>query len=105
MTSNTKLNALQKQWTKDTKAMFNKCGGTIAQMGRFTVAKMPEFKGSKMARFSVSYCSPDEKKFRPKVGEHFVLRRMSSKEFITLPNMFTARDVAYMFYVYTGHFD
>lgn len=87
MTANTKLNPEQKRLRKSMMALLVENGGFIYQTGRVTVAKLPEFPDSKMAKFSVSICSESETKFRRKVGEFHALRKMfQDGEYVKLPN-------------------
>lgn len=72
MSSNTKLTREQKALRKEMLAEFR---GTMltSPCGRFTVGKVPEFLGSRMALLAVAVASPEEAKFRRKVGEFLVL--------------------------------
>lgn len=95
--SNSKLTREQKNDRIEWLTAMDYSGGDVAGYGSFTVAKMPDFKGSKMAQFSVSVCSDTEKKFRRKVGEYHALRRLfdCTGEWITLPNSIDAFGLAY----------
>lgn len=94
MSANTKLTAEQKVDRKEWLKELHEYGGDIGQMAPFTVAKVPEFEGSKMACFSVAVCSNEEQRFRRKVGEYHALRKMNNYKFITLPAIITAQDLA-----------
>jgi hypothetical protein len=72
------------------------CLGTIATVGRFTVAIMPEFPESNMARMSVSFASEDEQKIRRKVGEYHALTRLTMLESVPVPTNFDALSMAQM---------
>lgn len=90
MTANSRLTKNQKAERRAHLHTLFHAYGDIASSGRYTVAKMPEFFGSKMARYSVSVCSKDEIKFRRKVGEyHALVRLFNWNECITLPNNIT----------------
>lgn len=85
--SNTKLTAAQKAKRKYMLADLDVMDGTIGTRDYYTVAKLPEFKGSRMAMFSVAVCSQDEIKNRRKVGEYHALDKLFGKnQFILMPN-------------------
>lgn len=96
MTANTKLTREQKDQRIEWLCELKFSGGETANVGMFTVAKLPDFEGSKMAHFSVSVCSETEQKFRRKVGEYHALRRLMefNGNWITLPNSITAASLA-----------
>lgn len=73
MSSNSKLNSLQKQERKQLKADFLKAGGVIVHVEGVTVALMRT--GENTGLFSVSVASVDEQKDRRKVGEFYALDR------------------------------
>lgn len=73
-TSNTKLNAEQKSIRKDLKFEAKSRGWTIAENGVTTLVYAD--KGNTM-EFSISVTSPEESKFRHKVGEFYALCRFS----------------------------
>lgn len=50
-----------------------------------TVAVLPHFPGATFAKLAVAYCGKDERKFRRKVGQFWVLNRLNFGEYITLP--------------------
>lgn len=85
--SNSKLNSVQKTLRKNMLVKFTGEGGEIFSFSehRTTVAIVPEFTGSKMSRVSVSICSPDEVKFRRKVGEYFALDKLFVGEYVVVP--------------------
>lgn len=89
--SNTKLSPGQKESRKSMLRDLESMGGNIATVGAFTIAKLPEFEGSKMALFSVSVCSDTEEKNRRKVGEFHALSKLFNEDkFITLPKFICA---------------
>lgn len=96
MTANTKLTREQKDQRIEWLCELKFSSGEIANAGMFTVAKLPDFEGSKMAHFSVSVCSETEQKFRRKVGEYHALRRLMefNGEWITLPASISAQELA-----------
>lgn len=94
--ANTKLDKYQKAWLKQAKQDYGYML-TFGYGNRFTVARMEEFPGARMAQFSVSYAALDEQKVRRKVGEYHALDRMSCREIVKLPAKFTAQDVAEWF--------
>jgi hypothetical protein len=87
MTASPKLNEYErderKRWLND----LLMAGGFIGQSpcGRVTVALMPEFPGSRMARMSVAYAAPVETKTRRKVGEYWALSRIFGDEWVKVP--------------------
>lgn len=97
--ANTKLTSEQKSYRKEWLKSLKDCGGEIATVGAFTVAKAPDFKGARMAEFSVSYCSPFEVKNRRKVGEYHALNRLvgfDAGNWVVLPNRMSANSLAYL---------
>lgn len=92
--SNSKLTRAQKDFRKFYMAKLVSAGGTIATVGRFTVAIVPEFPGSNMARMSVAFASEDEQKIRRKVGEYHALYRWKDNQSVPVPVNFEARDMA-----------
>lgn len=92
MMSNTKLTKKQKAQRREWLDELEYAGGEVQSSGVFTVAKLPDFHGSKMAHFSVSVCSDNEMKFRRKVGEYHALRRLMefNGNWITLPSYISA---------------
>ena len=96
MTANTKLTREQKDQRREWLEELEYANGEIANAAMFTVAKLPDFQGSKMAHFSVSVCSDTEMKFRRKVGEYHALRKLMEfgGEWVTLPNNITAYALA-----------
>lgn len=92
MTANTKLTKDQKAQRREWLGEMEYLGGEVATAGMFTVAKLPDFPGSKMAHYSVSVCSDTEMKFRRKVGEYHALRRLMefNGNWITLPSYISA---------------
>lgn len=96
MTANTRLTKEQKQ---DRKIMLNSLkeyDGEIASIGRFCVAKWPEFPNSKMSLFAFATCSDKERKNRRKVGEYFALNRLRQDESVKLPSFISAEEFARM---------
>ena len=93
MSSNSKLTPEQKISRKVMlRAVVNR-GGRVYSDGRVTLCLIPEFAGSRMMRVSVSVISPDELKFRRKVGEYHALSRMFDRaEFIIIPSWFNDED-------------
>ena len=71
MASNTKLLDSEKSLLKEMR-MYQK-GVTVVNNGKTTIAYR-EFPNT--VEFSTSVSSPDEKKFRPKVGEFYARDRM-----------------------------
>lgn len=96
MIANTKLTKDQKAERREWIDELEYAGGEVANAGMFTVAKLPDFAGSKMAHFSVSVCSDTEMKFRRKVGEYHALRRLMEFKgyWITLPAVISAQQFA-----------
>jgi hypothetical protein len=92
--SNSKLSPVQKLFRRDAKSDHIAVGGSIATVGRFTVAIVPEFPGSNMARMSVSFASEDETKLRRKVGEFHALFRLQDNKSVPVPVNFDATDMA-----------
>lgn len=76
MTSNSKLNVLQKQIRRENKAAFDRAGGVLARVDGVTVALVRT--GENTGMFSVSVASRDEKKDRRKVGEFYALKRWAN---------------------------
>lgn len=76
--SNTKLSAAQKDDLKALKKYFK---GELANNGETTVAYMPL---GTTVEFSLAVMSPDEEKFRRKVGEYHALQRFASGETVTM---------------------
>ena len=89
--SNSKLNRVQKQFRREMLSYLKENGGYIRQNisnGR-TVVVSPVFSGSRMVIVSVSNMSPDEQKFRRKVGEYYALFSMfEDHAYIQLPVYF-----------------
>jgi hypothetical protein len=84
--SNTKLTVEQKLERKRMLADLGGMGGTIGTRDYYTVVRLPEFKGSRMAMYSVSVRSMDEIKNRRKVGEYHALNKLFNKnQFVLLP--------------------
>jgi hypothetical protein len=94
--SNSKLSREQKAERKAMLADLADAGGTLATVGRFTVAISPEGKGLRMARMSVAVASPDEQKIRRKVGEFHALTRLYDLQSVPVPRDFDAQDLAEM---------
>lgn len=76
--SNSKLTPEQKIQRKQLMQTMRDSGGEIMQDSEngVTAVILYEFPGSRMVRVSFSFMSPDETKFRRKVGEYWALRRM-----------------------------
>jgi hypothetical protein len=98
--SNSKLSHEQKIFRKAALSDLRDCGGHIFTSNRVTVAIMPEFAGSKMARMSVSIASENEQKLRRKVGEFHALERLHNLESVPVPSYLDTRDMAEMFLDY-----
>ena len=81
MTSNTKLIAHQKLIWKTLRAYALGQGRTIANNGRTTMVY--QGKGH-CVEFSIAVASPDEAKFRIKVGEYIALRRFADGERVAM---------------------
>lgn len=73
MVSNTKLNAKTKSILKDMKIEAKNMGITVVNNGETTFAY--QLKGNTV-KFSTSVSSPDENKFRRKVGEYLAIERL-----------------------------
>lgn len=83
MTSNTKLNDIEKELRRDMMQEFtvgNK--GFVRNNGQDTVAFIER---GNTVEFAMSVMSPDENKFRRKVGEYHALRRMADFETVKMP--------------------
>ena len=80
-TSNTKLNADQKSERKQLKYAAKIKGWTIAENG---VTTLVYAKKGNTVEFSMSVTSPDESKFRRKVGEFYALCRFSEGETVKM---------------------
>lgn len=86
--SNSKLNDVQKTERKQLMQVLVDTKGEMYQDPEtgVTMVAVPEFAGSRMMRVSFSFMSPDETKFRRKVGEYWAMRRMYwSGESVTVP--------------------
>jgi hypothetical protein len=96
--ANSKLTREQKDSRIEWLSALQFSDGEIAACGRYTVAKLPMFPGSRMAQFIVSYCAKDEQKIRRKVGEFYALDKMYvlGDTGVTLPSHITAMDLASM---------
>ena len=82
MNSNTKLDSEQKSILKDIKKEARDNGINWANNGETTIAW--RYMGNTV-RFSTSVASPDETKFRRKVGEyHEITRLMWDNEYVVL---------------------
>lgn len=81
MASNTKLSPIEKQDLRDFKAEMPK-NMAFGQSGRVTV--LAQITGN-VVRFSTSVASPDEKKFRHKVGQYHAAMRWHNDEISVAP--------------------
>ena len=83
--SNSKLCAEQKEILKGMKADFT---GEIFSFPEVGLTIAIEHKGLNTSRVAMSVMSPDEKKFRRKVGEYYALSKfMYNGEFMTVPRV------------------
>lgn len=80
--SNTKLSDYEKVTLKHLKSGLRVDGGCIFTFDGMTIAVKPAHPGSDMARFAVSFASPNEKKLRAKVGEYHALNKMYLGEIV-----------------------
>jgi hypothetical protein len=55
-----------------------------AGAGAIVACKFP-FPGAKIAQFAVAICSPDEQKFRYKVGEFHAMQKLLDGQFLQVP--------------------
>ena len=78
MQSNTKLNQAQKE---DRKILKGEFAGNLMQNGKTTVAYVDR---GNTVEFSLAVVSPDEKKFRRKVGEYHALSRFEFGETVRM---------------------
>lgn len=81
MASNTKLSSIEKQDLKVFKAGMPK-NMAFGQCGRVTV--LAQITGN-VVRFSTSVASPDEQKFRRKVGQYHATDRWHNNEISVAP--------------------
>lgn len=91
--SNSKLTPEQKIERKELMQIMRDSGGEIMQDSEngATAVILSEFPGSRMVRVSFSFMSPDETKFRRKVGEYWALRRMYwDGESVAVPGTFVS---------------
>ena len=82
--SNSKLTAHQKQMRKNLRKSFG-ASCEMVTVGRVTLFRQPEFKGSNMGLLSIAVASPNETKLRRKVGEYHALYRAANFEYIKVP--------------------
>lgn len=68
--SNTKLSKLQKESLKTLKAEYPEAKIFSFPMENCTIVMGAVFPGSRMVKIGISWASPNEKKFRRKVGEY-----------------------------------
>lgn len=95
MMANTKLNINQKLHYKELLEEHFARGGDIAVSGNVTVCRMQRFPRSTMAKFAVSVCSDNEKKFRHKVGEYYALKRLLVfGQYVQMPADISAKQFA-----------
>ena len=71
--SNSKLDQYENDQRKIIKAEFKKDGGHVVNDGVTTIAYLQV--SANLVEFATSICSPDEQKFRRKVGEFYALER------------------------------
>lgn len=104
--SNSKLNAVQKDSRKNMLIDHEANGGEIFSFPQYfaTVAIVPEFTGSNMSCMSVSVCSPDETKFRRKVGEFYALDKLFAGECVKMPTPVVAEYFASDFAAMLGQY-
>ena len=93
MTSNSKLNPVQRISRKNFLDRLKEKGGQIFNNGvNMVVIILPM---GHTARVSTSVMSPTESKFRRKVGEYHALVRLCKDECIVIPNPEYISDFAY----------
>lgn len=73
MSSNSKLCDFMKAYHKETLQYFKSTGGHVVNDGITTIAYTQI--SPNLVEFTTSICSPDEIKFRRKVGEYYALKR------------------------------
>ena len=93
MRSNTKLTTQQKMDRKLMLAQFTADGGTIGAEAPMVVVFMPT--GSNTAEIATAMASPEEKKFRRKVGEYHALTRFYDRQVSVVSGHTSAADLAY----------
>lgn len=86
--SNSKLTPQQKQTLLSMRRDFVREGGTLASLAPMTVACMPT--GTNTAEISTAIASPNEKKFRRKVGEYHALMRYYDGRTVSVPKGYGA---------------
>lgn len=91
MQSNTKLNPMQKDARVNMRALFE---GQLLQNGQTTVAYVER---GNTVEFSLSVCSPDEKKFRRKVGEYHALSAFEHGETVKMGHLDFCRMMNHVF--------
>lgn len=86
-TSNSKLTAFQKIELREMIADLFWRGGSVFSFPDLgvTVACAPMFDGSRMWGFATSIASPDEQKFRAKVGKFWAIDRLNDGEILQVP--------------------
>ena len=88
--SNSKLDCEQKEILREMKSEFSDKHGQIFSFHEngVTIAIMQAFAGANTIKVATSVASPDEKKFRRKVGEYHALANMLyNDKFIVLPDI------------------
>ena len=86
--SNSKLNKDEKIILREMKLDFDSREGEIFSYPETGVTIAIEHKGVHTSRVSMSVMSPDEKKFRRKVGEYHALNNlMYNDRFMTVPRV------------------
>ena len=92
--SNSKLTIKEEADLKAMLAEYSEIEGfEVVSAQGITVAKIPEFRGSRMALVAFSFISPDEEKVRPKVGAYHAMCRLKSGPTVKFPVVFSAADI------------
>lgn len=98
MLSNSKLDKIQKSDLKTLRDMFMHDGGELFSFPErgVTIAVMPALRGAECntSRVATAVCSPNEQKFRRKVGEYVALKNMYDSKYIAVPVVVFAHDFA-----------
>lgn len=105
MQANTKLST---ECKRDRKEMLshlkdNGCDYSFGYNNPITVLRYLPFPGARMARYYVAICSPNETKYRKKVGEYQALVKFGEGLWINYPAEMSAQDFAYMLGDNTGY--
>src|SRR5574343_103260 len=91
-----KLSAAEQEELFDLMDYVKDNEGTIYHNTRtgVTVVKLPEFPGSRMAKFSVSMRSGVESQNNRKYGLYTALQNLTYGEYVKMPNYITAQEFA-----------